>query len=1472
MSGFEGHMREYRQISLDRFDKSNLKSTVFFLSHVHRDHMVGLEQSSFVQCLRSRDGIFLYCSEVTKLLLLSEDAFKPLEPYLRVLEIGVATTVTVPDPEAEEFKSVTVTTLPAGHCPGSVMFLIEGKEGRALYTGDFRWEQNYATTLPALCVNGHMKEIDSMYVDTTFCVPDAFYIPSRDDCLTATASLVVAWLRQSQHRYVHVSSRTKYGHEPLLAHLAKEAQTQVHTSKQKVKIYEQISELRGVFTTDCSARIHACAWQNYGANDARLPCGYDRASGDNSEPAEVLVIRPSTMWFTAEPSRLQELVVAPTSGRGLHRACYSFHSSYSELRDLVSLLRPRCVFPNVLPASDTEWSQVRERLHRFLKYRHKYHMSPPGDTVAAKPLGLLKRKRNESLDNLTDSEGLVFDSPEKIKKAKPEEREVTEAKPLSQKSNASDIFSPAKSEGQSSYRGSGSEEDMFADSDSEEKTPVKGKGDGGGGEAEGDGGGGEAEVAPLKGSQSLRSYVSGDEEVPEEDQVSSPQFRHLTSKDDSRDDLPSFSLQDGVDDNIEDGDDDNIEVGEDDNIKDGDDDNIEDGEDDNIKDGDDDNIEVGEDDNIEDVAADKIEDGDDDKIEDGDDDNIEDGEDDNIEDVAADNIEDGDDNNIEVDEDDNIEVGEDDNIEDDVGVNIDDGFPSALDDDSRKSEVVSGVSGSKKCKTESKNGCHAGVPQVNDKASESIEAEHSQMKTVDKEPMAATRESKNKECLAERSDRLDELCEPSDPDETDSGKVKDNVASKCQPRGTDHVTQHSEKETGRMFESEDDPDVSQVKPVDRKELHTSNDGQRKTCSTEDKVTVTTKSTDHRHNSDNGAATDDKPETNLISSDSNSDADCKITKSSLRRQHSHPRQSSLSGGLRQTSLHNHSCPVHSRRLPEQKPPIQKRVSIDSGNIHKTSFKSSPSSKGSAGSMTQRACTHEQKSEPTSKAKEDRSANGRMDSTFQENAKSQNDKDGGHNLLGRSEQQAGLKDVKETSAKKDSDVDEDADVEDNEEDDEAAKEKPKSSSISSHENSLSKRGKDCRSSSPDVIVLEDSENSSSSRDKAWPCTNKELQADRESSTPQLAVSSQGRPGCPVHSCSCCTTRRDVSSQGRCSIQSHICSPVKKRIARNISCEVSCSHKNDTISNSRSSQLPCPQHGVSPLKPSVCGVSPVKQCVSGVSPSKEVTCRTCPAKRSGCGFSPRKMGGPGFSPTKQSGCCHLGSAPSPRKKEKASKSTPRKQSKESDTGGSPMKAASIQILNKGVSDKRKTSCEDNPKDSSQAVEEEGEKSADEDRNKEKEREGDEDSDVTLPPNSPDSTIPPGSPVAVHSSESESDADCKITQSFIRSPSRKVEPSQCGQCHDSGHHSQVIQHSHTCRQHPQTNSSTGQNTPSCQHHRGPPLLQCSALRHSASEEKQRKDEAASVQLSSCATVTSQSVKSKVIGSSFIDLTEDDD
>ena len=124
----------------------------------------------------------------------------------------------------------------------------------------------------------------------------------------------------------------------------------------------------------------------------------------------------------------------------------------------------------------------------------------------------------------------MFDSPDKAKQPKRENSS-------SQKSCASDVISPAKSEAHSSYRGSGSEEDMFADSFEGETTLV---------ESQPRERGDEGEVTGPNGSQSLRSYVSGDEDVPEEDQASSPQFQHLTSRDDLEVDLDAdFPPDDG---------------------------------------------------------------------------------------------------------------------------------------------------------------------------------------------------------------------------------------------------------------------------------------------------------------------------------------------------------------------------------------------------------------------------------------------------------------------------------------------------------------------------------------------------------------------------------------------------------------------------------------------------------------------------------------------------------------------------------------------------------------------------------------------------------------------------------------------------------------------------------------------------------------------------------------------------------------
>lgn len=42
MSTFNGKLKEFPNISIDRFDDDNLESKVFFLSHCHSDHMKGL--------------------------------------------------------------------------------------------------------------------------------------------------------------------------------------------------------------------------------------------------------------------------------------------------------------------------------------------------------------------------------------------------------------------------------------------------------------------------------------------------------------------------------------------------------------------------------------------------------------------------------------------------------------------------------------------------------------------------------------------------------------------------------------------------------------------------------------------------------------------------------------------------------------------------------------------------------------------------------------------------------------------------------------------------------------------------------------------------------------------------------------------------------------------------------------------------------------------------------------------------------------------------------------------------------------------------------------------------------------------------------------------------------------------------------------------------------------------------------------
>ena len=80
-------MKIYTEISIDRFDGLNLGASAFFLSHCHTDHMVGLDSDMLKAYLETKRSVYIYMSEVTKILLMEDNRYQFLLPFIRTLTI-----------------------------------------------------------------------------------------------------------------------------------------------------------------------------------------------------------------------------------------------------------------------------------------------------------------------------------------------------------------------------------------------------------------------------------------------------------------------------------------------------------------------------------------------------------------------------------------------------------------------------------------------------------------------------------------------------------------------------------------------------------------------------------------------------------------------------------------------------------------------------------------------------------------------------------------------------------------------------------------------------------------------------------------------------------------------------------------------------------------------------------------------------------------------------------------------------------------------------------------------------------------------------------------------------------------------------------------------------------------------------------------------------------------------------------------
>ncbi|KAJ5679126.1 hypothetical protein N7462_007370 [Penicillium macrosclerotiorum] len=279
--GVVGKTKKIPIYAVDYFRKSEDRPPPLacFLTHVHSDHLLGLE---------SFRSPFIYCSPATRELLLGLEKwphrinfeqgilearrvhYRHLQKLLRPIPLNTPTII-----DLTPVKRLRVTLIDANHCPGSVMFLIEGEEKAILYTGDPWWINSLVRNPVLIPYTLGPRRLDTLYLDTTHLSRKQFFVPKAD----GIAELLQKVLAYPKDTVFHIRAWT-FGYEEVWQALAIALDSQIHVDPYQLRLYRSLAKassdkavnessifngfklgnttIEGILTDDKNVRLHSC--------------------------------------------------------------------------------------------------------------------------------------------------------------------------------------------------------------------------------------------------------------------------------------------------------------------------------------------------------------------------------------------------------------------------------------------------------------------------------------------------------------------------------------------------------------------------------------------------------------------------------------------------------------------------------------------------------------------------------------------------------------------------------------------------------------------------------------------------------------------------------------------------------------------------------------------------------------------------------------------------------------------------------------------------------------------------------------------------------------------------------------------------------------------------------------------------------------------------------------------------------------